>query len=66
MFKKFGEAVIHSLIHQIQIIGNMKKRKEKKTVALGEKTSLIVNVILMMVVYWKLTKRSYGVILNQK
>ena len=48
MFMKFIEAVIHSLIHQIQIIGNMKRQK---TVALGEKTSLIVNVILIMVVY---------------
>ena len=29
MFKKFGEAVIHSLIHQIQIIGNMRRGKKK-------------------------------------
>ena len=50
MFKKFIEAVIHSLIHQIQIIGNM-SREKKRTIALGEKTSLIVNVILIMVVY---------------
>ena len=46
---------MHSLIHQIQIIGNMKRKEmKKKTVALREKTSLIVNVILILVVYGKL------------
>ena len=29
MFMKFIEAVIHSLIHQIQIIGNMRREKKK-------------------------------------
>ena len=30
MFKKFWEAVIHSSIHQIQIIGNMRRKKKEK------------------------------------
>lgn len=48
---------------QIQIVANRKAKKEKKekekeTITLGKKTSLVGNVILIMVDYWKLTKRS--------